>query len=152
MATMDLKAFCKKFKAYEKRVSARRAWSELLGEVGNATKNITTRAFENQKSPFNESWKPLRPATLRRKKGSLKLVESGHLKRSIQSHSNLGQKSVSVGTNLEYGAIHQFGGQAGRNHKAQIPARPFLPVNAKGELAGQLKRRIEKILDGFLKL
>lgn len=62
MATMDLKAFCKKFKAYEKRVSARTAWSELLGEVGNATKNATTRAFENQKSPFNESWKPLRPA------------------------------------------------------------------------------------------
>lgn len=79
MATMDLKAFCKKFKAYEKRVSARTAWSELLGEVGNATKNITTRAFENQKSPFNESWKPLRPATLRCKKGSLKFVESGHL-------------------------------------------------------------------------
>ena len=50
MATMDLKAFCKKFKAYEKRVSARTAWSELLGEVGNATKNITTRAFENQKA------------------------------------------------------------------------------------------------------
>ena len=96
MATMDLKAFCKKFKAYEKRVSARTAWSELLGEVGNATKNITTRAFENQKSPFNESWKPLRPASLRRKKGSLKLVESGHLKRSIQSHSDLRQKSVSA--------------------------------------------------------
>lgn len=128
MATMDLKAFYKKFKAYEKRVSARRAWSELLGEVGNATKNITTRAFENQKSPFNESWKPLRPATLRRKKGSLKLVESGHLKRSIQSHSDLRQKSVSVGTNLEYGAIHQFGGKAGRNHNAQIPAHaPFCP-------------------------
>lgn len=96
MATMDLKAFCKKFKAYEKRVSARTAWSELLGEVGNATKNITTRTFENQKSPFNESWKPLRPATLRRKKGSLKLVESGHLKRSIQSHNDLRQKSVSA--------------------------------------------------------
>lgn len=59
MATMDLKAFCKKFKAYEKRVSARRAWSELLGEVGDATKNIITRAFENQKIPFNESWKRL---------------------------------------------------------------------------------------------
>lgn len=52
MARMALKAFCKKFEAYEKRVSARRAWSELLGEVGNATKNITTRAFENQKSPL----------------------------------------------------------------------------------------------------
>ena len=152
MATMDLKAFCKKFKAYEKRVSARVAWSELLGEVGNATKNATTRAFENQKSPFNESWKPLSPATLRRKKGSLKLVESGHLKRSIQSHSDLRQKSVSVGTNLEYAAIHQFGGRAGRGHKVNIPARAFLPVNAKGELAGQLKARIDKILEGFLKL
>jgi phage gpG-like protein len=30
------------------------------------------------------------------------------------------------GTNVIYGRIHEFGGLAGRNHSAFIPARPFL--------------------------
>lgn len=36
--------------------------------------------------------------------------------------------AVTVGTNKAYGAIHQFGGQAGRGRKVTIPARPFLVV------------------------
>ncbi|MCL2219318.1 MAG: phage virion morphogenesis protein [Chitinispirillia bacterium] len=36
--------------------------------------------------------------------------------------------AVTVGTNKRYGAIHQFGGQAGRGRKVTIPARPFLVV------------------------
>lgn len=38
--------------------------------------------------------------------------------------------SVAVGMNEEVniGALHQFGGQAGRGRKVTIPARPFLPI------------------------
>lgn len=38
--------------------------------------------------------------------------------------------SVAVGMNedVNIGALHQFGGQAGRERKVTIPARPFLPI------------------------
>ena len=152
MATINLKTFCKEFKSYENKVGKGRAWSELLSEVGNAAKNESTRSFERQQSPFSEAWAELSPASLKRKKGSLKLVESGHLKRSIQSHSDLNKKAVSVGSNLHYAAIHQFGGKAGRGHKTTIPARPFLPISADDKLAPQLETRIDKILNRFLEL
>ena len=34
--------------------------------------------------------------------------------------------SAVIGSNLEYAAIHQLGGQAGRNKSVEIPARPYL--------------------------
>jgi len=38
-------------------------------------------------------------------------------------------RSVEVGTNKVYAAIHQFGGEAGRKSKrVTIPARPYLLV------------------------
>ena len=153
MAKINIKQFCKEFKAYEKKVGKGKAWKQVLDEVGNSAKNISKRSFEAPgQSPFGEAWQALSPATLARKKGSLKLVESGHLKRSIQSHSDLNKKAVSVGSNLEYAAIHQFGGQAGRSHKVTIPARPFLPINNDDKLSPALERHIESILKGFLKL
>jgi len=38
---------------------------------------------------------------------------------------------LSVGTNKVYAAIHQFGGDAGRNKKVKIPARPYLKLGNK---------------------
>lgn len=41
-----------------------------------------------------------------------------------------GSISVEIGTNVIYGAIHQFGGAAGRkDRRVTIPARPFLGVS-----------------------
>ncbi len=152
MAKINIKQFCKEFKAYEERVGKTTAWRGVLSEVGNAAKNESTRSFEAQGSPFGETWKPLSPVTLKKKKGTLKLVESGHLKRSLRSNISTSEKRVSVGSNLEYAAIHQFGGKAGRNHKVSIPARPFLPINEKNEISPSLERRINSVLDRFLKL
>lgn len=36
--------------------------------------------------------------------------------------------SAIIGSNLEYAAIHQLGGQAGKNLKVSIPARPYLKL------------------------
>ena len=33
-----------------------------------------------------------------------------------------------VGTNMEYAAIHNFGGMAGRNRKVRIPQREFMTL------------------------
>ncbi len=43
-------------------------------------------------------------------------------------HTEAGPDSakISVGANIPYGAIQNFGGDAGRNHATHIPARPFM--------------------------
>jgi len=53
-------------------------------------------------------------------------VSQGGLAASISK--TVTNKDVTVGTNKVYGAIHQFGGQAGRGRSVTIPARPFLVV------------------------
>lgn len=45
---------------------------------------------------------------------------------SITSEYN--NNEAIVGTNEPYAAIHQFGGKAGRNKRAEIPKRPFLTL------------------------
>ena len=35
---------------------------------------------------------------------------------------------LEIGSNLDYAAIHQLGGQAGKNKKVEIPARPYLKL------------------------
>ena len=47
----------------------------------------------------------------------------GSLTREVEGNT------LRVGTNRIYGAIHQFGGQAGRGRKVSIPARPWLGLS-----------------------
>jgi phage virion morphogenesis protein len=93
-----------------------------------------------------DKWQPLAAATLggflasrksfRTKKGNvskkgaaalsgrLPLTDTARLRRSISYQA--GSREISIGTNVIYAAIHQFGGKAGRGRKVTIPARPYL--------------------------
>lgn len=51
---------------------------------------------------------------------------SGQLASSVNTYYD--NDSAVIGSNLEYAAIHQLGGQAGRNKKVTIPARPYLKL------------------------
>jgi len=79
-----------------------------------------------------ERWQDLAPRTkeARAKKGKWpgkKLqMSQGGLASSITKQVR--GDNLEIGTNKVYGAIHQFGGQAGRGRKVHIPARPFLVV------------------------
>ena len=89
------------------------------------------------------------PATLakklkERKLGAKILQDTGTLAMSIKPSYTA--NSVSVGSNVKYAAIHQFGGKAGRAHKVNIPARPFLPINARDELPQSVATRIENAI------
>lgn len=133
--------------------------SPILHEVGNLAKNEAELSFEKETSPFGDKWTPLSKQTLKHKKGSKILTESSILQNSINSRTKM-QKSkggakgsasgiVSIGTNLEYAPIHQFGGKAGRGLKVNIPERPFLPVKD-NEIPNDLKEDIkEAILSHF---
>lgn len=74
------------------------------------------------------SWIPLAPSTLKQKiaKGysSRPLIRTGALRQSISSSSE--RMSMSLGTSIRYGRIHEYGGFAGRGGSANIPARPYL--------------------------
>ena len=56
-------------------------------------------------------------------------VVTGRLRSSITAGEPEHQGNTyteKIGTNVVYGAIHEFGGMTGRNHSVLIPPRPFL--------------------------
>ncbi len=104
---------------------------------------------ENFAKEGRPKWKPLAPSTIRQR------AKKGHwpgkiLQVSGQLASSITQKATStsaiVGTNKKYAALHQFGGKAGRGHKATIPARPFLKLDDKAldEIRNKLIEYITK--------
>lgn len=71
----------------------------------------------------------------------------GHLKGSLTTKPEY--PSVTVGTNVDYAAIHEFGGRAGRNHSVTIVSRPYmrpaLEVQRRGRAMDILKEEISLI-------
>jgi len=62
----------------------------------------------------------------RYKAGKKTLIDKARLQNSITARAQ--SDRVVVGTNVIYARIHQLGGEAGRNRKVKIPARPYLLV------------------------
>lgn len=54
------------------------------------------------------------------------LQVTGQLASSVNTYYD--NDSAIIGSNLVYAAIHQLGGQAGRNKSAEIPARSYLKL------------------------
>lgn len=92
----------------------------------------------------------LRPAARRKLEGGLAILQdTGVLRGSIRVYSDKSSVTIGAarvmtkaGSPLEYAAIHQFGGMAGRNRKVRIPARPFLPVDRDGNLSPEAERGV----------
>lgn len=82
--------------------------------IGAALRSRILAGFEAEHSPEGAAWEPLKPATIRSRKGDAHpiLRRSGRLARSITSRPDA--QGVLVGTNLVYAAAHQFGAQIER--------------------------------------
>jgi phage virion morphogenesis protein len=114
-------------------------------EIGEAVLADTLQAFRESKSPEGQTWPTLsertilarlrggRRRTTRRSKattvearvlGMRPLIASGRLRKSLTMNASATQ--AEIGTNLIYGAIHQFGGKAGKGRRVTIPRRSFL--------------------------
>ncbi len=94
----------------------------VMAEIGEIVVESIQRNFDEQRSPDGAPWKPLTLETLKRKRHPDRILyETGTLFRSI--HPEPGRRSVSIGTNIIYGAVHQLGYKP-RN----LPARPYLGV------------------------
>ena len=86
---------------------------------------------ENFKVEGRPKWQDLAESTKkqRKKKGTypgLILQVTGQLASTVNTYYD--DNSAVIGSNFDYAAIHQLGGQAGKGLKTEIPARPYLQL------------------------
>ncbi|NQV83917.1 MAG: phage virion morphogenesis protein [Rhodospirillales bacterium] len=102
--------------------------SPAMDEIGSMLVASTLNRFETGTGPDGIAWLPSQRVL---KQGGQTLVDSARLRDS--QHHVFGADFVEVGSNVLYAAIHQLGGRAGRGGAANIPARPFLGIDAGDE-------------------
>lgn len=77
--------------------------------------------------PFGGGLSRWRPSGRAVRESGVTLSDTGQLAASITARP-VGEAGLLIGTNKVYGAIHQYGGRAGRAGSALIPARPFIVI------------------------
>jgi phage virion morphogenesis protein len=120
---------------------------QLMGEY---VEMVTVRAFKTETSPAGQPWTPLKPATIKRRQrkrkggANIKILRDT---RALYDSLNLkiSSKGAEYGTSLRVGAIHQYGAP-----RANIPPRPFLPLDANGRVLPQHQRKLEEIALNFI--
>ena len=101
----------------------------LMKNIAGIFASATEENFKNEGRP--NKWTELSEATKKQRTKQKKwpgqiLQVSGQLASSISTQYD--DESAVIGSNLDYAAIHQLGGQAGKNKKVTIPARPYLKL------------------------
>ena len=101
----------------------------LMKNIAGIMADATEENFSQQGRP--DKWQELAESTIKKRKkaghwpGQILQVE-GRLATSITTQYD--NESAIIGSNLDYAAIHQLGGQAGKNKSVSIPARPYLKL------------------------
>ena len=99
----------------------------LMKNIAGIMADATEENFSQQGRP--DKWQELAESTIKKRKkaghwpGQILQVE-GRLATSITTQYD--NESAIIGSNLDYAAIHQLGGQAGKNKSVSISARPYL--------------------------
>lgn len=99
----------------------------LMKNIAGIFSYSTEENFKEEGRP--DKWVDLTESTKKQRTKKRKwpgqiLQVEGKLAASINTYYD--NDSAVIGSNLEYAAIHQLGGQAGRNKSVEIPARPYL--------------------------
>lgn len=98
-----------------------------LSRIANMVKEDARLSFVEQKSPYGRGWKPLKVSTYMRKgrggPSAKPLRHTGRLVNSI-TVGRVTNQEASVGTNVIYAAVHNFG-----SRDRVIPQRQYLPTN-----------------------
>lgn len=99
----------------------------LMKNIAGIFASAVEENFKNEGRP--DKWTELSDVTKKSREkinkwpGQILQVE-GMLASSISTQYD--DESVVIGSNQPYARIHQLGGDAGRNKKVKIPARPYL--------------------------
>ena len=99
----------------------------LMKNIAGIFAYSTEENFKEEGRP--DKWLDLAESTKKQRTKKRKwpgqiLQVEGKLAASINTYYD--NDSAVIGSNLEYAAIHQLGGQAGRNKSVEIPARPYI--------------------------
>lgn len=136
--------------ALQRLLERTRNLTPAMRAISLALLDETETNFAAQGRP---GWKALADSTqdARAKRGKWpgKILQvTGRLAASVTpSHS---AAMAAIGSNMAYAAIHQLGGQAGRGHRAGIPARPYLPMTAEQQLQPAAVRAVLAALNDYL--
>jgi len=85
--------------------------------------------FDREVDPEGNRWADLAPETWARKRIPKILTETSTLRDDVVYDA--GKASLAIGTNVEYGAVHQFGADfsiMSTRRRVKIPARPYIGV------------------------
>jgi phage virion morphogenesis protein len=120
-----------------------------LKQIGEHMLLATEGRFAKEQSPQGVKWAPLKPSTLKRKKGPKILTESAMLRGTIRWQL-MGANAVAIGTDRPYGRIHQIGGTITQGARSELFTRNRRKSGAfkKGTKEGQgftFKKRKIKI-------
>ena len=101
----------------------------LMKNIAGIMSTATEDNFKDEGRP--EKWVDLSETTKKQRQKIGKypgqiLQVSGQLASSVSTAYD--DNSAVIGSNLAYAAVHQLGGQAGKNKKTTIPPRPYLKL------------------------
>ena len=88
----------------------------VMDRIGQRVKSRIQLGFRNSTDPWGNEW-----IGIIHREGK-PLVDTGRLRSSITYFAD--SEQVEIGTNVEYAAVHQFGGK--------VNARPFMPIDPDG--------------------
>ena len=94
--------------AFNRLQAVSRNMAPAMEAIAGILKNRTTGNFVEQRGPTGK-WKPLKRPGKKRGANPQILSDTGHLRDSVVEQ--FGADFARIGTNVEYGPIHQFGGQ-----------------------------------------
>lgn len=144
-----------------------------LRTIGEYIMELSKSSFAKSASPDGDPWAPNQPSTvlnyLRRTGGNY--TKSGKLSKKgaqrvagkkplIGASRDLARQfsyvadahSVTIGNAMRYAAMQQFGGSQAEfpNLWGDIPARPFMPIDAGGELSKSGRTAAIAAIDDYL--
>ena len=135
--------------------------SPLLAELGEYGLRSTRARFKTQTAPDGTAWAALQPwyQKEKRRNKSRILTLNGYL-RGQMTWQLVGDRTVEIGSNLPYAAVHQFGATIKpraakvlmfRGHVAKsvtIPARPYLVLSDedRSEIVGRTLEWLQRIM------
>nr|DAN90202.1 MAG TPA: virion morphogenesis protein [Caudoviricetes sp.] len=123
------KDVAERLKVLQKKIGNLEPFFKNAGEI---LLENTNRRFVDEVDPDGNKWKALSDSYKEKKKGHKilqELGENGGLLGTLNYHAS--PAALLIGSVKVYAAVHQTGGDAGRNHSSNIPARSYLGLSEK---------------------
>jgi len=161
--------------ALKRIMDATQNMEPAMRSIGEIVMEISKRSFDNSASPDGTPWAPNSQATilnyLEQTNGNYKKdgkLSAKGTQRAINKKPLIGQSrdlqrqfsysatadSVTITNSMVYAAMQQFGGtkQQFPHLWGNIPARPFMPIDAEGNLMSQAGDEIMQVMQDYLNM